>query len=177
MLWTLPTSSHFWPDWPTPGGRFHKLLLHLALTTYIFPNSGHFWSYRPTSGGGCCKPSLDLPSLTFYQPMIEFSSHSNHLHIANQLAFLVRLANFRRWLCKPNPDLPSLTFYQPMVEFSSHSNHFHIVDQLAFLVRLANFRRWFSQTESRFDLSKKKKKNSGLRRRPEWLECLFVEHP
>ena len=29
--------------------------------------------------------------------MIEFLGHSNHFHIAYQLAFFIRSANFRRW--------------------------------------------------------------------------------
>ena len=51
----------------------------------------------PISGGHFHKLSLDMAFVTFYQPMVEFSSHSNHFHISNQLTFLVRLANFRRW--------------------------------------------------------------------------------
>jgi hypothetical protein len=86
MPWTLPTSSHFWPDWLTFGGRFHNISLGLAsLTSYqpmveflghsdhfIFSTRSCFWSNPPTFGGGFHKPSSDLTSLTFYQPMVPF---------------------------------------------------------------------------------------------------------
>ena len=66
MPQSLPTSSRFWPDWPTSRCRFHNI-------------------------------SFDLASLTFYQPMVEFSGHFDHFHIFVQLTFLVKSTNFWRW--------------------------------------------------------------------------------
>ena len=64
---------------------------------WTLPTSSRFWSDRPTSRGCFHKLSLDLTSLTFYQPMVGFSGHLYHFYIANQLAFSVIFANFRRW--------------------------------------------------------------------------------
>ena len=57
----------------------------------------NFWPDRPTSRARFNKVSLDLASLTSYQPMVEFSSHFDHFHIFDQLTFLVRSAKFWRW--------------------------------------------------------------------------------
>ena len=92
MPWTIPTSSHFWPNWPTSRGHFHNISLELAsltfyqpivefkvnLMTFIFPTNSHFWSNPPTFGGGFCKPSLDLTSLTFCQCVVHLSGYSNY---------------------------------------------------------------------------------------------------
>jgi hypothetical protein len=90
MLLTLPTSSHFWHDWPSFGVHFHKLSLDMASLTFYqcrvlefsscfdhLHNSNQLtsWSDRPTSGGNFCKQSLDTSALTSYRPMLEFLGH------------------------------------------------------------------------------------------------------
>jgi hypothetical protein len=64
---------------------------------WALPTSSHFWSDRPTSRGRFHNVSLDLTSLTSYQPMVEFPGHPSHFHISNQLTYLVKFANFWRW--------------------------------------------------------------------------------
>ena len=68
--------------------------------------------------------SLDLASLTSYQPMVEVSGHSDYFHIFDQLTFWLDLPTSGGGFRKPSPDLTFTIFYQRMVNFSGHSNHF-----------------------------------------------------
>jgi hypothetical protein len=79
-----------------------------------------FWPDRPTSRGCFHNVSLDLASLTFYQPLVEFSSHSDHFHISNQLTLLVKSTNLRRWFSQTESgfDLSNL-----LQQFLGHSNY------------------------------------------------------
>ena len=61
------------------------------------PTNSRFWPDRPSFGGRFHKLSLDPSSLTFYQPMVELTGHSDHFHLFDQLTILVKLANFQRW--------------------------------------------------------------------------------
>ena len=81
------------------------------------------WLDWPSSRGRFHNVSLDLASLTSYQPMVDFSDHSDHFHIFEQLIFLSDPPTSKGGFRKPSPDLASLSFYQPMVHFSGHSNY------------------------------------------------------
>ena len=77
---------------------------------WTLPTSSHSWLDWPTSGGRFHIISLDLASLTSYQPMVEFSGHYKKFHISKQLTFLVKFANFWRWFSQTESrsDLPNL---------------------------------------------------------------------
>ena len=49
------------------------------MTTSIFPIGSLFWSNVPTSQGWFHKLRPDMPTLTFYQPIVHFPRHPNYL--------------------------------------------------------------------------------------------------
>ena len=51
-------------------GHYDHFHISNQLTFFVDP---------PTSEGGFHNPSLDLTSLTFYQPMVQFSCYPNYL--------------------------------------------------------------------------------------------------
>ena len=69
-----------------------------------------------------------MASITFYQPMVEFSCRSDHIRISDQFTFFVRLANIQRWFLHVESgfDLPNilLTYGRVFGIFE----HFHIFD-------------------------------------------------
>ena len=100
--------------------NFHSRLENMPWTQ---PTSSHFWPDRPTSRGHFHNVSLNLASLTSYQPMVEFLGHSNHFHISNQLMFLIRSTNFRRWFSQTKFWSNLSNLLPTYGTFSGHSNY------------------------------------------------------
>ena len=91
--------------------------------SWTLPTSSRFWLDRPTSRVCFHNVSLDLASLIFYQPMVEFSGHSDTFIFSTNSHCWSDPPTSGGGIHKPSLDMTFVIFYQPLVQFSGYSNY------------------------------------------------------